>query len=483
MKSIRRHLLRWLLAGLSLLWLLAGVAVLWTVRRGLEGRADAELRSLIFPVRMLIARNMGGRPPPGPPGHLLRSTDVNAFDNVDGQLFFEAWDAEGKMAAKSKSLREHELKVTSSITKDPHFIDFQLPTGESARGLVFRLNEPPGPGPGSRWRMMWGPRGDEGHGLGLRVVIARSRKEIDHALALTLAGIVVSGLVVGLSSALLVRYVVRSGLTPLQTLAIHASAIDATTLETRFSKEALPEELHPIADRLNDLMARLESGFERERRFGSDLAHELRTPISELKAMAEVALKWPQSGSTEGYQDVLGIAQRMQSTVEDLLLLARLEKGAKESVHERLELVPLIEEWIAPMRAQAEARGLKFQTDLASEVAIDGDSRLLGIILRNLVSNAVEYAPAHSCIVIQSSLLIPTDPRSFELRISNVAEDLKAEDVTHLFERLWRLDKSRTGSGHSGLGLSIAEASAKAMSLRLSAQLDEHRTLTFRLRK
>ncbi|MBI1842239.1 MAG: hypothetical protein HYR88_15495 [Verrucomicrobia bacterium] len=483
MRSIRRHLLSRLLAGLTVVWAGAGLAVLWTVRSGLEGRADAELRSLVFPVRSLIARSFAGRFPPPMPGPLLRSPEIATFDHPNGTLFFEAWDVEGKVVAKSKSLRERDLKVSGAFTMDPRFVDLVLPTGEAARALVFRFNEPPGPGgPGPRWRMMWGARGDDARPPGLHVAIARSRKEMDHALALTLAGIVAGGLVAGIVSALLVRYAVRSGLTPLQDMAARASGIDASTLQARFSAEGLPAELHPIADRLNDLIARLELGFERERRFGSDLAHELRTPIAELKSMAEVAVKWPEGGSEQSYQDVLAIAEQMQATVENLLLLGRLDKGAKELLCERVDLASFVQECVQPFREQASARRLTWEIQLEEEAFVECDPRLLRIVLRNLFSNAAEYAPEGTRVEVVGLRPKSEGAGALDLTIRNAAPDLTPADVPHLFERLWRLDKSRASSRHSGLGLSIALACAKAMSLRLTAELDADRILAFSLR-
>ena len=94
-------------------------------------------------------------------------------------------------------------------------------------------------------------------------------------------------------SYLVVPRVLRRELKPLQALAAEAAGIDAARLSARFATEGLPGELAPIAARLNELLARLEDSFERERRFSSDVAHEFRTPVAELRSLAELAIKLP----------------------------------------------------------------------------------------------------------------------------------------------------------------------------------------------
>ena len=123
--------------------------------------------------------------------------------------------------------------------------------------------------------------------------MASVRRELDRTLAtlqLVLAG---SGLLLLAATALVVPRVLRRELKPLQSLAAEAARIDAASLSARFATEGLPGELAPIAARLNELLARLEDSFERERRFSSDVAHEFRTPVAELRSLAELAIKLP----------------------------------------------------------------------------------------------------------------------------------------------------------------------------------------------
>ena len=131
-------------------------------------------------------------------------------------------------------------------------------------------------------------------------------------------------------SFLLVQLALKNGLKPLNILGNNLASVNPSSLSHRFSKKDLPKELSPIADHLNQLMARLESGFIRERQFSSDLAHELRTPIAELKMMSEVALRWPEKNDENYVEETLDIARQLHETMETLLNLNRFENGQEE---------------------------------------------------------------------------------------------------------------------------------------------------------
>jgi two-component system sensor histidine kinase QseC len=114
-------------------------------------------------------------------------------------------------------------------------------------------------------------------------------------------------------------------LRPLSSLAKRAETIHASSLQLRFPTDNIPVELLPIAQRLNDLLARLEASFAREQRFSADVAHELRTPIAELRTLAEVALKWPDDVNQAALKEALNIALQMESVATGLMALARCD--------------------------------------------------------------------------------------------------------------------------------------------------------------
>ena len=240
----------------------------------------------------------------------------------------------------------------------------------------------------------------------------------------------------------------------------------ADSLHERFAVEAMPREIAPIVTRLNDLMARLEEGFERERRFSGYLAHELRTPLAAIRSTSEVALKWPEQATPEDHAAIARLAARLQQTVDSLLLLARAETISAEIVREAVTLRPLVEECAALHAERAREREVTLTMRLDETAVLQTDARLLRIIMTNLIANAVEYAPPRS----EVTLACRATDRLFE--VTNAAPALTVQDVPHLFERLWRKDAARSDAAHAGLGLSLAQNCARALGLVLIAELD-----------
>jgi len=516
--SIRNKLLLWLLPGLGLLWGAAGTAIYYSVRNGLESQLDLELRELVNAARYKVRPRPFGGPQPEPGRGPVHHAD---FDNPHSGQYFQIWVNQTNFVHKSKSLAGMEFERLDHFSPRPQISDYRMPNGEMVRRLAVRLAfNPPGGkrrgGPGPPWmfgaerfgregrdgspeheRGKHGGRGREfgprppfeegprapGREEGRRVpesidiIVAKSRAEVDHTLRLLLGGILVSGFVAAIASTFLVGFALKSGLKPLEAVGNQAAKIDAASLKERFPTEGLPAELAPIAARLNDLLSRIEASFERERRFSADLAHELRTPVAELKSLAEVALKWPEQADPENYRDVREISERMQATIENLLTLARLENSRAAVHREPIRLADLVDTVWKPFAKGASEKRLKLSLTLGPEEAIETDRKLLEIILTNLFSNAVDYAPAGSTLQLTGA----TDAQPDRvLSLSNEAPNLCDEDVGHLFERLWRKDASRTDEAHSGLGLAIARSCAEVLHLRLSATLKDGR-LTLRL--
>jgi two-component system sensor histidine kinase QseC len=232
----------------------------------------------------------------------------------------------------------------------------------------------------------------------------------------------------------------------------------------------LPAELLPIAQRLNDLLARLENSFARERRFTADAAHELRTPIAELRSLAEVALKWPDdlAAAHNALEEALAIAQQMEAIAAGLLALARCDSGLTNKESEPTVLAELLRETIQPLRGKARDKRLDLQINVPAEVCWSSDRAGLRVIVNNLLSNAVEYAEHGTTIDVVAS----ANSGSELLRVCNRTRDLTREDLPHLFERFWRKDGARSSSEHSGLGLAVARAYSESLGLKLEAKLE-----------
>lgn len=458
MKSIRQHITVRMVAGFGLLLLASGSAIYLVTRAAIENGFDASLRSKALSIMMQTEQSATGLQVELSP--LL----TQEFDNPAALQFYEVWKAGGPALVRSGSLRGADLPQRFGSEARPAFWDLPLPGGVAGRavGLTFKPK-----------------KDDEDRGqtnpIEAALVVACDRRPVDRTLAILAAVLSATGALAVGATFPLVRLSLRRGHGPLEELSRQAAAISSDSLEFRFPLDSLPEELRPISRRLNDLLARLEASFERERRFSADLAHELRTPLAELRTQAEVGLQSGEAADLEAHREFLDIALQMQTLVTHLLDLSRCENGGKALQIESLRLASVIEEVWRPLAGLAAERQLKIRFDVPEKVLISTDRALFASILANLFSNAATYTPRNGAVEIVWN----ADREA--LLVTNTVVDLKPADMAHLFERLWRKDKSRTGSEHSGLGLSLAQAFAKSIGWTLSAKLNDDSRLTMTL--
>jgi len=276
--------------------------------------------------------------------------------------------------------------------------------------------------------------------------------------------------------------VVRQGLRPVNHLAGQIADVDEEDLAMRLDVDDLPRELLPVGECLNGLLGRLEAAFARQRCFTADVAHELRTPLAGMRSTLEVALSRARKSEDyrEALDDCLAISTRMHAMVDSLLMLARLESGQLAFQMQDIALEELVEECWLPLADKARDRGLSFENRLGGQFTCVSDRRMLSLVMRNLLDNAVEYADAGGRIWIDAryaeSVGSDCQPagRRLVFRVANTGCRLEAADTERVFERMWRGDASRSGAGeHAGLGLALVRRAAVALGGWASADIAE----------
>jgi two-component system heavy metal sensor histidine kinase CusS len=244
---------------------------------------------------------------------------------------------------------------------------------------------------------------------------------------------------------------VRRGLAPLQAIRQGAAGVTASRLDYRLAVEAVPPELAELALTVNDMLARLEDSFTRLRDFSSDLAHELRTPISNLMTATQVALS--RARSAEEYREVLASNaeeyERLARMVGDMLFLAQADNGLVVPSREPVDLASEVRELFDFFDALAEEKSL--QLTLAGGGQVCGDKLMLRRALANLISNAIRHTPGGGRI----HLAIEAAGNGIRLAIENSGEPIAPEHLTRIFDRFYRADPSRHRS-HEGAGLGLA---------------------------
>ena len=466
MRSIRQRLLLWLALGMALILLAGGTAIYFSVRAGLLSNMDDELRLACIGARQILAGEKRAAKQGGVSKPLRR---WESFGEAGSGLYYQMWNPQGLVVERSPSLGEDTLPAPPpNSAAEQGFTLEDAGNGRRFRAMVFYMAGPRKP---ARANVAGEKAEKETAEPDKRrlVLVVRDREDTDRTLSMLAIGISVVGLAMGGGAAFVITRGLGRGLRPLQEMGRQAENIDAHSLSTRFDIDDLPKELAPIAGRLNDLMARLESSFERERRFGADLAHEIRTPLAELRAMAESALRWPEQVAAADFSPVLDSTRRMQEIVEKLLALARAERTAAQALIEEVRLAALLAELLQPKQVVIEEKWLALSVAAPDDLAWQADPGLLRLILENLLSNAVEYTPPDGRIAIIAD--------AGSLAVSNSAGSVTAEDIERFFDRCWRREPSRSDSRHAGLGLSLARSCAESMGFELTARLDQEQVV------
>ncbi len=259
-------------------------------------------------------------------------------------------------------------------------------------------------------------------------------------------------------------FAAKRGLAPLRAMRDRAAMVTAHKLDHRLPVEAIPPELAELGHSLNEMLARLEDAFQRLSDFSSDIAHELRTPVSNLMTQTQVSLSRARDAAS--YREIL------ESNAEEFEHLARMISDmlflAKTDARQTGALMATNSE---PVELDQEVRGLfDFYEALAEENAvclelsghctIQGDRLMLRRALSNLLSNALRYTPPGGSIQVT----LTQTTACAELTVDNSGEIIPAQHLPRLFERFYRADPSRqhTNGEGTGLGLAITQAIVQA---------------------
>lgn len=282
-----------------------------------------------------------------------------------------------------------------------------------------------------------------------------------------------AGLAAGLSG-MLGWWAARAGLAPLRTMKARAQAVTAHKLDQRMPAEAVPIEMADLAQSLNEMLERLQRDFQRLSEFSSDLAHELRTPISNLLTQTQVALAQPRDAAA--YREILASNaeefQRLARMVSDMLLLAKAEHGLLLPRTEAIALADEVSALFDFYEALAEEKQIRLSCSGAA--VLSGDRLMLRRAISNLLSNALRHTPPRGRVEV----LIESLPEAVSLRVENSGSSIAPELLPRLFDRFFRADKSRAhpDTDGAGLGLAITQAIVQAHGGQASVTSAEDRT-------
>jgi signal transduction histidine kinase len=274
---------------------------------------------------------------------------------------------------------------------------------------------------------------------------------------------------------------VRRGLKPLERVASAAQEISIDQHARALPLSDVPAEIQPLGDRFNQLIERLTEALEHERRFGADLAHELRTPLAEIRTLGEAA-RQDVAVLHEFLRQTTAAAIGMQSVIESLLAVARADRAAAQQALEPMSVGAAIRARIERLRITAPAECSRIVARIPDGLWIQSDPRLFDAMLLNLLANAIQHGDPGTPIEIDW-LQESRGSVNGALQVRNAAPQLAPEDLPHLTDRFWRGVPGRSDAGTPGLGLGlwVVGSLCRVLGLTLALDLDEIRRLSVRL--
>jgi two-component system heavy metal sensor histidine kinase CusS len=302
-------------------------------------------------------------------------------------------------------------------------------------------------------------------------------RSVDQDFARTFGALIAAVLLFGIvGSALIAQRVTKRGLRPLAEMTESLKRIGPDRLHERLSASSWPAELQPVATAFDAVLERLEDSFTRLSQFSADLAHELRTPIANLRGESEVALTRPRT--PDEYREVIESSvaecERLSGIIDNLLFLARAEAAEGHIERTRFDGRAAIDKIAAYYRTIAEDRHVEIKC--GGEGEIDADALLFSRAVSNLVDNALRFTPDGGAIAIA----VAVNATGAEVSVRDSGSGIAPEHLPRVFDRFYRADASRSSMG-TGLGLALVKSIADLHGGLASAQSEVGRGTTVTL--
>jgi signal transduction histidine kinase len=414
---------------------------------------------------------------------VMRSAEIAAFDRrlaLDAEeLFRDVEHFGGGLASNRLAFQEKFVPLALR----GRLLEIQGPGGD----LLYRSPNVRGPGLAGPGAANFPTRTIDGRTVrvgtfywqGLTAHIGADMSEVNQNGRNILLGMVAAIPTVLLVVAIGSRWVARQGLAPVEAIRQAAARITVQNLDQRLPVPPSADEIAGLIEVLNATFERLQRSFEQSMRFSAEASHHLKTPISVLRAGIEEILMDP--GTPEKHQKgaeaLLHQVHQLTSIAENLLLLARVDAGRVDLERKEFDLSELLEGVCDDLRALAEPLELNVEAELPRHLPVVADRRSVGLIIQNLVENAIKYNEPQGCICISARA---TDGHA-EVTMKNNGEPIPPERAPHIFERFYRARSDGRISGH-GLGLSIAFELTKAHGGELKLARSDSEWTEFRLR-
>ena len=434
---------------LAVMLALAAFGADWALRRVVLGQV---IDSAILSVASTEAAALQTDPGPSVRVHeVAPGAGLPSFVRLD--KFIQIVDLDGRVVARSATLGTARLPT-------PPVLLARLRQGDTVFGTVTDFGEEP-------VRMVSLPV--DVHRARYAVQVAMS---LDDAYAVLRVGrwlflgmslIILTG--IGLTGVLIARRALR----PIDHVVSQARRIGEANLSDRLPHPGTHDEVARLVETLNDMLERLEQSFEVQRQFTADASHELRSPLSRLRAELEVMLRRPRSAAEyeETLRSCLDEVQRVQGLIEELLELARIDARQEPEVSEPTAVTEIVDAAVAVVRPEAERRRVVIGVEPCSPLLVNAAPGAAKVALANILDNAVKFSLSGGHVTIA----VTEDRHEAVIAVSDAGPGIASEDTPRLFERFYRGKASRSADVPGfGLGLAISRALIERQGGRISVQ-------------
>lgn len=427
--SIASRLVLLFTSAASLLLLLAMFMLHWIVLRYIDDSARQFLADKAGVLRADLVEDAGAQ-------DLRRQLKKNAMGENSG-YFIRVLDASGSPVAETPHMNKALPTELFPPPSDVHHI--------SRQAVEYRT-------PHNRWFLLASTLAqvkDER----FTIQLAQNRSEdkrFELMFRILLAGVLLAGMAI---SAGMAMFVTKRGLRPLEQIAASVERIRATHLDERIGAAGWPEELQSLSHAFDEMLSRLEDSFNRLAQFSADLAHELRTPVANLRGEAEVALL--KARTADEYRQVLESSVeeygRLSGMIDSLLFLARSDavntEVERSTFNARTEIETLVEFYEAVAQEQEVA------LSCSGEGNAQADPLLFRRAVSNVISNALKFTPPGGSVTVA----ISENAADLEVTVRDTGCGIPPQHVGKVFDRFYRVDSSRNSQG-TGLGLAIVKS-------------------------
>jgi two-component system heavy metal sensor histidine kinase CusS len=432
--SLAARLTAWY-AGSAFVLILAAICFLYWALVATLDREDDHFLADKARILLTIMRDR-----PNDDRELREEVERESSGHSAGQLYMRVLDSSGTIIAETAGMRVHlpaDQFPAAAASETGRSAELRSASGGSFRVLAVLIAG--------------------GSGRVVQVAMDRTHEEellssyrwyAGLTLTIALLGCAVAGYALA-----------RRGLRPLREISQTLQRIGSSTLHERIDLHLLPVELAALAVTFNDMLNRLEESFLRLERFSADIAHELRTPVNNLRGEVEVALGQPRS--PENYREILSSSLeefgRLASLIDSLLFLARAESPQHQIAKQRLELARELATVREFYEAAAHDAGIELVVTAADGLVADLDRTLFQRAVGNLVANALAYTPRGGTITLNAA----REKNGLHVEVIDTGSGISPAHLPHVFDRFYRADPARTsGGGSVGLGLALVKTIA-----------------------